>query len=310
MSLNTNKIAILLATYNGEQYIEKQLDSLMKQTYREWKAYIHDDGSKDKMVEIMKQYTQKYPSYFEIVEGPSTGGACSNFMYLFREVEADYYMCCDQDDFWLPKKIQRTFAAMQKIEDDKNKPCLVHTDLKVVDAGLRIISESMDQFQKLHSCDSTIEHLVVQNTVTGCTMMVNRKLRDMLVKPLNHKCLIMHDWWAGMIAAQFGRIVYLDKPTILYRQHGDNSVGAKELNFSMLLKKLSVAERTMIKKSIHNTRVQAREFANVYGLKEDSLVYQYGHCSEMTKLKRWELYKNHHIHKSSAFRTMGLYFWG
>ena len=310
MSSNINKIAILIATYNGEKYIKQQLDSLLKQTYHEWKAYIHDDGSIDRTVEIIEQYVQKYPSRFIIIEGPSTGGACSNFMYLFRNVEADYYMCCDQDDYWLPDKIRQTFAVMKKIQGEGSKPCLVHTDLKVADAELEIISESMDRYQKLHSCDSAIGHLVVQNTVTGCTMMVNRKLRDMLLLPIDNRHLIMHDWWAGMIAAQFGKIKYLDIATILYRQHENNCVGAKELNFRMMLIKLKRAEREAIRNALHNTRVQAMEFAKVYGLKEDSLVYQYGHCGRMTKLRRWKLYINKHIRKSSVFRTVGLFFWG
>ena len=288
----------------------EQLNSIHEQTYSNLKVYIHDDGSNDDTMKQIRAYSDKYPDKVIIIDGASTGGACSNFLYLFRRVEAKYYMCCDQDDVWLPNKVEMTFNAMRSIERNTKIPCLVHTDLRVVDANLNTIAKSMDRFQKLCSKDGSLQHVIAQNTVTGCTMMINKALRDYLMKPIDEKKMIMHDWWLAIAAAQFGRIKYIDKATIMYRQHGNNSVGAKKMGFSVLLKKLSPAERKQICESLLATQKQAREFARIYGLDRENIINRYGHMEKMGKLSRIKLYIDTGIHKGSKFRTLGLYLWG
>ena len=310
MSGSKPQIAILLATYNGASYISEQIDSILNQTYTNWKLYIHDDGSKDQTLDIIKEYENKYPDKIQIVDGPGCGGPCKNFMYLFRKVEAELYMCCDQDDVWLPSKIELTYNCFEKIQTDKSMPCLVHTDLKVVDGNLNIVAESMNSYQKLFASDGSINHVVVQNVVTGCTMMVNLALRNKLIKIDVNENVIMHDWWAALIAAQFGKIEFLDQSTIMYRQHGDNSVGAKKLDLNLMMKKFQRSERDAIRKSLSLTQKQAKEFAKVYGLNNKSDIYQYGLLENMNKFSRLKLYITKGFHKSSLFRTFGLYLWG
>jgi rhamnosyltransferase len=102
-------IAILLATYNGGQYLMEQLDSLLQQTCQEWTLYIHDDGSTDNTYDILREYSQKHSNIY-VLEYESQRGAMGNFLSLLQRVEADYYMFCDQDDVWLKQKVIKEFA--------------------------------------------------------------------------------------------------------------------------------------------------------------------------------------------------------
>jgi len=300
------KIAILLATYNGEKYIREQLDSILKQTYKDWVVYVHDDGSKDKTVEILNEYAGQYPDKIVILKGASTGGARNNFFYLMSQVESDYYMCCDQDDVWLPEKIEKTVMQMQKLEKGEvDRPLLVFTELTVVDGQMNIIAERMGEYQSLACSDTSFSRILMQNTVTGCTSLMNRKLRDEALKYTNLNNIIMHDWWIGIIAAYFGDLCFLDEPTILYRQHGDNSVGAVDTRtLGYVLGKLNQIKA--IKQSLYETRIQAKEFAETFGLGEDTLAYQYSQSEKMNKFARLLFYKKNGLKKSGLFRKIGL----
>ena len=188
---------------------------------------------------------------------------------MFGQVEAPYYMTCDQDDVWLEKKIELTYDKMLAIEDKADIPCLVYTELRVVDSELNTIADTMSEYQSLDCHKRTINQFILQNSVTGCTMMVNRALRDKMLHITNIDNTIMHDWWAALVAAQFGKTAFIDEPTILYRQHGDNSLGALGIN------KLSyIVHRVWQKKQIQDSmklgRLQAREFAKTYNLPDDS----------------------------------------
>lgn len=306
----TESIAILLATYNGENYIKAQIESILEQTERDWKLYIHDDGSKDKTMDVVQQYAKKYPEKIIIVDGPSTGGAKSNFFYLFSQVEAPFYMCCDQDDVWLPEKIEITKREMDNlIRGDEDKPALVFTELCVVDGELNVIAENMRDYQGLDCKNVCLNRALIQNVVTGCTMMVNRVLRDELTKIKNYKNVLMHDWWAILVAVRFGKVAFIETPTILYRQHGDNGVGASHAtSLGYQLKRMLQGEE--IKQSLENTRNQAKLFAEIYGENPDSLVKKYAELGGQSKLKRLQFYHKHDVKKSTTAKNIGLLIWG
>lgn len=307
---STDKIAVLLATYNGENYISEQIDSILKQTETNWKLYIHDDGSKDKTMDIVQEYAAKYPEKIVIVEGNPTGGAKTNFFYLFHQVEAPFYMCCDQDDVWLPNKIEVTKKEMKSLEKgDEDKPCLVFTELCVVDAQLDTIAEKMSDYQGLDCTNVRLNRALIQNVVTGCTMMINRVLRDELVKVTRYEGVLMHDWWATLVAVRFGKISFIEKSTVLYRQHGNNGVGATNAN-SMLYKMKRMMQGKEIKESLLNTRIQAKAFADLYQEKEDSLVKKYAELENCSKIKRLKFYKKYDVKKSTTSKNIGLLIWG
>ncbi|MCC8028817.1 MAG: glycosyltransferase family 2 protein [Lachnospiraceae bacterium] len=306
---HTSGTAVLIAVYNGEKYLEEQLESLLGQTCTEWTAYIHDDGSSDRTPSVLQKYADRYPERFVLIGGPPAGTSRDNFFCLFGSVDAPRYMCCDQDDVWLPDKMEQTARAMDALEGGEDLPCLVYTDLTVVDASLRVVAESMDRYQKLNCADAGISHVLVQNVVTGCTMMVNRRLRDMMLQAADPHAVIMHDWWAAMIASQFGVIRYLDRPTILYRQHSENNTGAQKAGLRLYAGKL-IRQKAEIQASLDAFRRQAEVFAETFPLPPDSVIAVYAGINTCPKWKRLRIYHKYKIRKTPIQRQLGILLFG
>lgn len=220
---------ILLATYNGEAYLQEQLDSLLNQDFRDWRLLVRDDGSSDETAEILEAYASKFSHRIRVVPNHGANlGIIGNFSELMRNSDAEYFMFCDQDDLWLPEKVRLTLKKMKEMEAacGPGIPLLVHTDLRIVDASLDPVVDSGHRFQQIDPVKGdTLSRLLVQNIATGCTIMMNRALRD-LALPIPGAAL-MHDHWLSLVAACFGKIAYLPRPTLLYRQHGGNKVGAQ-----------------------------------------------------------------------------------
>ena len=137
-------IAILMSTYNGEKYLREQIESLFVQTEKGWKLYVRDDGSKDSTMEILSEYEQRYPNKVCVVRDiPQNLGAGESFMHLLGVTDAEYYMFSDQDDVWMPDKIERTYSKLLSLEKQygSNIGIGVFTDLTLVDAELNVGEE-------------------------------------------------------------------------------------------------------------------------------------------------------------------------
>lgn len=232
-------IDVIMATYNGEKYIREQLDSILNQTYGDIRIIVRDDGSKDGTVDIVREYAAKYPGTVTLVEDDAKcGSSRSNFMQAMKYATADYIMFSDQDDFWLPDKIQGTFDRMLQIEGEigKDKPVLVFGSYRPVDEALNDIGGNAAGRQEA-AYKLAFTNLLVQNYVNGCLMMVNRALAERMGDFDDR--ILMHDWWAALIAAGSGRVEHIDKVQMLYRQHGDNVVGSVNVkSFRYRLRKL------------------------------------------------------------------------
>lgn len=225
------EIAVLLATYQGETYLAELLDSLLNQTFQDFMIYIHDDGSTDHTIKIIHDYIERYPDKIVLLKYEKTGGSAANFMSMLRFTKEPYIMFCDQDDVWLPDKIELSYKELKRIEadaDTEDCPCLVFTDLQVVDHNLQVISDSFMTYTKRNPHRIRYTQLIVQNVAPGCTMIFNRVLANYMQKYMSIESIIMHDWWAMLVASVYGRISYLESATILYRQHEQNVVGAAD----------------------------------------------------------------------------------
>lgn len=260
-------VAIVMATYNGEKYLREQIDSILSQTFQDWTLYIRDDGSNDETVDILKKYHESYPQKIVIIDDPNIvgGGSKENFAASLRWVSQHnphkYYMFSDQDDYWKEDKIQETLIKMREIEQHSDGPILVHTDLAVVDENLQIMGNSFMKYRALNPEVKDLRHLLVQNNITGCTMCWNEQLNELL--HLENPDVAMHDWWIALTAASFGTIGYVNKPTILYRQHGDNVVGATRVNtIGFIIKRLTGSAH--VKRTLSMACVQARSFLFVF----------------------------------------------
>ncbi|MEI6100951.1 MAG: glycosyltransferase family 2 protein, partial [Eubacteriales bacterium] len=219
-------VDILLATHNSEKYLAELLDSLVGQTYKDIRIIVSDDASTDGTPAILRKYA-KNNRYFTILENEMPlGGAKPNFFWLMGHSTGEYILFADYDDVCQFDKVADTLKIMQEAEAKygKNMPVLAHTDLEVVDEELNTIAPSMMRSQRLSKTFVELNRLLVQNYVTGCSVMINRALLDR-VRFGSLGPIVMHDWWVALVASAFGKIVFLDKPTIKYRQHADNQIG-------------------------------------------------------------------------------------
>ncbi len=264
------RIDILLATFNGELYLAEQLDSVRAQTYGNWRLLARDDGSTDATPAILRRYAALEPERIAIVEdGPCGLGARGNFSRLMQRADADYVMFCDQDDVWLPGKIDTLLGAMRKLESETgaDAPLLVHSDLRVVGPGLEELHPSFWAYQSIDpDFGKSINRLLIQNVVTGCAALCNRRLVE-LSRPIPPESL-MHDWWLALVAVSYGRIAYVADATVLYRQHGANTLGAKRKTLlTWLLRGVRSPRRAFgrARTLIAATQEQAAAFGRCYG---------------------------------------------
>ena len=301
-------VTVLLAVYNGERYLKQQLESVLNQTVTDIKILVRDDGSSDASPKIIDEYCQKYPKKVFKLVGTPTKSAKQNFAELLKCADGDYVMFCDQDDVWLPQKIEKTLALMKSAEKD-NTPVLVHTDLKVVDADLNVISNSFFDFQKLLKKDITLPELLVQNYVTGCTVMVNRALVSKCGE-IPKRC-IMHDWWLALVAILFGKLVCLEEPTMLYRQHSDNQVGAKA-SYGMAYIKRKLSTLGEVRENYNATYIQAEALLECYGEQlndnQKEILQEYCKMQNMKKLKKIRTMQKYGFKKCTRLRVLGQYF--
>lgn len=246
-------VEILLATYNGARYLEQQLDSLLKQTYQDFSLLISDDGSTDRTLEILQAYKEKYPHKIILLPCGRRRGAQKNFSYLMACSTAPYVALCDQDDIWHPDKLFRSLNALLKLEKKHfDTPALIHTDLALINGENQLIHPSFWRSARINpKISRSLNRLLVQNAITGCTVLMNRALVKRVL-PIPEGA-IMHDWWLGMVAAAFGKVDFLEEPTIDYRQHAHNVVGAKSFwsieNLSRGVKKIFSANEKKVKQA-------------------------------------------------------------
>lgn len=224
------KVTILMSTYNGERFLAEQIESIRQQTYTDWQLLIRDDGSKDRTCEIIQDFCQKDNRiHFVNPDSVENLGVIKSFFHLLKHQMSDVYFFSDQDDVWLPEKVEMQLEEAIKYDD--NQPLLVYTDLKVVDQELNVVHESMIRTQSDHANTELLQELT-ENTVTGGVSMINQALADLWTGQEEYD-LLMHDWYLALLAAAFGHLVYIDRPSELYRQHSNNVLGARTLRKRM-----------------------------------------------------------------------------
>ena len=227
-------VTVLLCTYNGAAYVRAQLQSILDQTVQDLHVVVSDDGSTDETLAIVEAMAATHPGRITILrQNPPTGSAQRHFLKLLVERAydmADYIMLSDQDDVWLPKKVEKTLARMQADEaacraaGEANASILVHCDSRIVDRALREIAPSFVAYQKMTPSRCQLQQLLVQNNVVGGAIMMNRALAERLTEIPAH--CVMHDQWIALVASAFGHIDFVPESLYLYRQHGDNVLGA------------------------------------------------------------------------------------
>jgi len=292
------KIAILLSTYNGEKYLKALLESLFLQTYKDFVIIVRDDGSSDNTLNILKNYLSTGKIY--LLEDNNNYGIKKSFEILLKTAlkeNIDYFMFCDQDDVWKMNKVEISF---QKIKYKKT-PFLLHTDLEVVDKNLRVIDDSFWHYQSINPMKNKLNNMLMQNTVTGCSMIINRPLAEKIVTIPNES--IMHDWWISLVASAFGKIEYVNYSSILYRQHSQNNVGATKFDIHFIFKKL-------FSNSLNNLFRQAAVFYNTYfydfSLNQKILLEEFIDLPNKNFLEKRKTLLKYDFFKHGIIRNIGL----
>ena len=206
------KVAVVMSTYNGEKYIKEQLDSILNQTYKNIDIVIRDDGSKDNTVKIIESYQKKF-SNIKLITGKNLG-FIKSFFELLRLVEAGYYAYADQDDVWMPNKIELAVEELNKLDD--RKPNMAFGNSDYYDENMNLINEG-EKYRK-YSFRMALFACVTQ----GMTMTINKTTRDFIVKNPPKTCFF-HDWWTYLICIGMGNIAYSNVTVVKYRRMKTNA---------------------------------------------------------------------------------------
>lgn len=212
-------ITVVMGTFNGEAYLQAQLDSLLGQTLTDWRLLISDDGSSDRTREIIHRFATQNPNCdIKLIDGPGQGFARNFMSALHHEMCRDCIVAfCDQDDVWHPQKLER---AVVHLENDI--PRAYGSVVQMVDADMNILSQTPAP-QTLVD----FGNLLVENCTVGNTVVLNACAVDVLRSQPLEITPPFHDWWALLVIAGVGGEIFVDPcPTVFYRQHAKNIVGA------------------------------------------------------------------------------------
>ncbi|PJZ16662.1 hypothetical protein BHU41_09320 [Lactobacillus crispatus] len=298
------KVAILMSTYNGENYLQQQIDSIVNQDYSEWQLYIRDDGSTDDTLNIIETSILRDDRIHFIQDKYSHLGPKNSFLYLLKNIEADFYFFADQDDFWKSNK----FTCMLKEFNSSDQPELVYCSLQCTNKDLKPIDLDLNKMVGTVSGKNRF----IWNDIPGCTMAINSALRDKTINyAISNDNIVMHDWWLALIAEVFGKIKFVNLPLVLYRQHGNNVVGGgkKGSLLSKVLSKNSIKKQKDFVKLVYS---QDMLFFKIYGNdlpKEYKLFFkQLVACSQRPWSYRYKFLKKYKLHTPSKIRTQSFEF--
>lgn len=283
-------IQVLMACYNGETYLPRQLESLRAQDDPCFSVLLQDDGSTDSTPALLEEACRD-SRFCLAAESGRHHGAIGNFISLMKQSTAAYAALCDQDDEWAADRLSRCRAAMEEAEAryGADTPLLVHSDARLVDTHGNTLHESFFAHQGWDKTAVTLPRLLVQNNVTGCTLLMNASLRRLVVEHGDPAGMHMHDWFIALTAAAFGHIVFVDAPLVNYRQHGVNVMGASKQPLPQRAAK-ALTQWQKGKKRIALTYTHTRAFLDAYGdaLPQDAkrVIDDYLATEKLPKLRR------------------------
>lgn len=248
-----------MSTYNGEKFLQQQLDSLYNQTVKV-DIYVRDDGSTDNTKQILATNAQEGKLLW--YNGKNLKPAKSFWNLLQTAPDADYYAFCDQDDFWFSNKIENAIHHIKAVENI-NRPILYCSNVTITDVNLNPI----ELMYKKSSVPTDLSHALINNIAPGCTMVFNRAAKNKLIIYDCEKDIIMHDWLAYKIVSMFGLVIYDVASSMYYRQHCNNVIGFH--------KRKNIRDITeSFRRNKHVRSNEARNIMNIYGNYIDKKSYK------------------------------------
>lgn len=248
----SKKVAILLSTYNGEKYLREQIDSILAQTYDNFELIVRDDGSKDSTVEIIKEYVEKSDKEITLMVGKNLG-FIKSFFELLKHSDADYFSFADQDDVWLPNKIELAVKSLNKLDD--TKPNMAFSNVDYYDTEMNFMGNGDSKGKKGYFLNSLYECIN-----QGMTMVINKTARDYIINNIPEKCFF-HDWWTYMICTAFGNVVQDDVVTVKYRRAKTNATVEGQGKITLLMWRI---KKLFLGDGMKDIKAQQTIFKNIF----------------------------------------------
>ena len=246
--MDKKKVVVLLSTYNGEQYVEEQIDSILNQnTSHQVDLIIRDDGSQDQTLQILKNYETSYPSRVKVFYEDNIGYIRSFFELIKKAGGYDYYALSDQDDIWLEDKLDIAVKMCEECEYDG--PLLYGSSSFLVNGNLEIFGETQKQLREMN-----FYNVMIQNFLPGHAQVFNDKLCKILKQDIDYSKIYVHDFWITYMATLYGKVIFDNNSHTLYRQHGENSIGFGKNTiewFSERLKRIKKSDSKKIAAQMH-----------------------------------------------------------
>lgn len=278
------KVAIFLCTYNGADFLAQQLDSFVQQTHKNWVVYASDDGSNDATLSILQRYQKMLGEEHLIIQQGPRRGFAQNFMSLVKNpmISADYYAFSDQDDIWFADKLERGLAKLANTPP--TLPALFCSRTRLIDASGQVIG-----YSPLFAKAPSFRNALVQSLAGANTMLLNAAARSLLAKTPGDAHIVSHDWLTYLLVSGCdGPVIYDGEPTLDYRQHGSNLIGANSSFTDRLVRIRKMFAGTFREWNRHN-------------------LYLLNSCTQhLTSESRTILERFEQARKSSFFRRMYL----
>jgi glycosyltransferase involved in cell wall biosynthesis len=260
------KVSVALCTYNGSEYLEKQLDSILKQSYPIDEIIVVDDCSTDSTVAILNKFQLK-ANNMKIFLNPENLGSNKSFKLAISLTKNNFIALCDQDDIWFPSKIETQMDAINSSGfGEDNKPLVVFHDLCLMDEDENVTNESFWRLHQFKASNFDFKKLLLFNMVTGCTCIINESMKFELIKS-DMKDIIMHDYLIALIGYGFGNHIYVNQPLMSYRSHSSSVTVKEKITFSSRIE--SFVQRVKNKNYLEPNILQIERFNFLYGDKID-----------------------------------------
>ena len=253
MENNNPKVVICMSTYNGEKYVTKQIESLLNQTYKNLEIYVRDDGSKDGTIKILEEYDKNGKIHF--IKGKNVGVVNSFYecLQIAYKTNAEFFAYCDQDDEWHEDKIEKAIEKLSKEKQDI--PLIYFSEFNYCDESLNFTSKS-----NLNKKGASFENSLVECISFGIVEVFNKNLADKVLKSGTEN-VCFHDWWAYMIAAGLGKVLYDDFAMVEYRRTGSNVSPSGKAGLSLQIYRI---KKFLLGGYFKNVREQTNTFKNKF----------------------------------------------
>ncbi len=296
------RIAILLSTYNGERFLEEQLNSLIAQSHSNWTIYASDDGSTDATLAILEKYQTKLGTdRLVILAGPRQGFA-KNFLSMVKNtsIQAEYFAFCDQDDIWLPERLSTAIATLQSIPS--NLPALFCSRTRLINEEGCPIGLS-----PLFSKPACFKNAIVQSIAGGNTMLFNNSARTLLANTHTEQTIISHDWWLYILVSGCGgHVHYSSQPLVNYRQHGNNLIGSNS-SFRDRLVRIGKIFKGTFREWNESNLVGLSTFKEHLTPESLRAFVQFQECRHTSLLRRLALISSSGLYRQTAAGQLGLF---